>query len=86
MGAEVVDSIARSSHGQPPRRVIVEARSPFARTLVSGYTGVGWTYLPTADAYPLGGYEVEVTPFASEAADLAITGCLDVLADLRDGG
>jgi hypothetical protein len=63
----------------------IKAQSPFARTLVSGYTGVGWAYLPTADAYPLGGYEIEVTPFAPEAANLAAAACVDVLGALAAG-
>ena len=45
----------------------IKAKSPFATTFVSGYTGVGWAYLPTAAAYPLAGYEVEVSPLAPEA-------------------
>ena len=63
----------------------IKGRSPFAHTLVSGYTGVGWAYMPTADAYPLGGYEIEVTPFAPEAADLAIAACVDLLSSLFTG-
>ncbi len=64
----------------------IKERSPFAWTAVSGYTGVGWAYLPTADAYPLGGYEVEVSPFAPEAAELAVEGCLDLLRELAGKG
>lgn len=66
----------------------IKEQSPFASTLVSGYTGVGWAYLPTADAYPMGGYEVEVTPFAPEAADVAIAGALELLNSLsrQEGG
>ena len=37
-------------------------------------------YLPTADAYPLGGYEIEITPFAPEAAEVAVEECLRLLA------
>lgn len=62
----------------------IKEQSPFQQTLVSGYTGVGWAYLPTADAYPLGGYEVEVTPFAPEAADMAIAGAVSLLASIRE--
>ncbi|MGI8484712.1 MAG: hypothetical protein ACR2OU_10670 [Thermomicrobiales bacterium] len=61
----------------------IKERSPFAQTLVSGYSGVGWAYLPTADAYPLGGYEIEVTPFAPEAAEIAIEQALDLLNELK---
>lgn len=61
----------------------VKEVSPFARTLFSGYSNVGWAYLPTADAYPLGGYEVEVTPFAPEAADAFVAASIDLLSDLH---
>lgn len=62
----------------------IKEQSPFRHTLVSGYTGVGWAYLPTADAYPLGGYEVEVTPFAPEAADIAIADAVSLLASISE--
>jgi neutral ceramidase len=46
----------------------VKAGSPVPATWFGGYTG-GWAgYIPTADAYPVGGYEVETSPFAPEAA------------------
>jgi neutral ceramidase len=35
-----------------------KAASPFARTFVAGYTNGNIGYVPTADAFPLGGYEV----------------------------
>ena len=63
----------------------IKSQSPFATTLVSGYTGVGWAYMPTADAYPLGGYEIEVTPFAPEAAEIAAAACVDLLNALAAG-
>lgn len=61
----------------------IKEQSPFRYTLFGGYTGVGWAYLPTADAYPLGGYEIEVTPFAPEAADIAIAEAVRLLNALR---
>ena len=46
----------------------IKAASPLPATWFGGYTG-GWAgYIPTADAYPAGGYEVETSPFAPEAA------------------
>ena len=39
-----------------------------AHTWFGGYTG-GWgAYIPTADEYLSGGYEVETSPFTPEAA------------------
>lgn len=61
----------------------IKAQSPFATTLVSGYTGVGWAYLPTADAYPLAGYEVEVSPLSPAAEAVIIRECLALLHDLK---
>ena len=34
----------------------VKQNSPFKHTLFSGYSNVGWAYIPMPDAYPLGGY------------------------------
>ncbi|MGB3307312.1 MAG: neutral/alkaline non-lysosomal ceramidase N-terminal domain-containing protein [Thermomicrobiales bacterium] len=62
----------------------IQAGSPFKQTLVSGYSGLSFAYLPTADAYPLGGYEIEVTPFAPEAADIAIAAAVDLLRQLKE--
>jgi len=63
----------------------IKAGSPVANTWFGGYTG-GWAgYVPTAEAYPLRGYEVETSPFAPEAADLLISETLVVLRDLERG-
>ena len=46
----------------------IKERSPIAHTWFGGYTG-GWgAYIPTADEYLSGGYEVETSPFTPEAA------------------
>jgi neutral ceramidase len=63
----------------------VKAQSPFAHTLFAGYANVGWAYIPTADAYPLGGYEIEITPFAPEAAELVVETSVALLHDLARG-
>ena len=64
----------------------IKAQSPFATTLVSGYTGVGWAYLPTAAAYPLAGYEVEVSPLAPEAEAVIVDESVRLLHELRQSG
>ncbi len=61
----------------------IQQGSPFGQTLVSGYCGLSFAYLPTADAYPLGGYEIEITPFAPEAAEVAIAAAIDLLTELK---
>lgn len=61
----------------------VKADSPWPATWFGGYTG-GWAgYVPTADAYPLGGYEVETSPFAPEAAERLVAGTLAALERLH---
>ena len=60
----------------------VKAGSPFPHTLFAGYANIGWAYIPTADAYPLGGYEIEITPFAPEAAAMVVEQSLALLRDL----
>jgi hypothetical protein len=47
----------------------VKRNSPFKHTLFSGYSNVGRMYIPTAEAFALGGYEAEwATPFSPDAA------------------
>ena len=47
----------------------VRSRSPFPYTFYFGYTNGWFGYLPTASAWPHGGYEVEtVSPFTPSAA------------------
>jgi hypothetical protein len=60
----------------------VKRASPFKHTLFSGYSNVGWAYVPTADQYALGGYEVEVTPFAPAAAEQIVDESLALLGEL----
>jgi len=59
----------------------IKARSPLPATWFGGYTG-GWAgYIPTPDAYPQRGYEVETSPFAPEAAERLVMETLAALAD-----
>jgi hypothetical protein len=60
----------------------VKAASPFAHTLFSGYSNVGGSYIPMAHAYPVGGYEVDVTPFTPAAAQAVIDETLTLLTEL----
>ena len=63
----------------------IKAASPVAHTWFGGYTG-GWAgYVPTAEAYPLQGYEVETSPFAPEAADILVAETVAALRDLAAG-
>lgn len=60
----------------------VKQNSPFKHTLFSGYSNVGWAYIPMPDAYPLGGYEVEITPFSPDAAGIVVDESLALLREL----
>lgn len=60
----------------------IKKRSPFPHTWFGGYTG-GWAgYIPTADAYPERGYEVETSPFAPTAASELTEAAVAALNDL----
>jgi hypothetical protein len=62
----------------------VKKRSPFAVTMFNAYaSGAGGGYMPVASEYPHGGYEIEITPYAPEAADIVIAQAAKLLAELR---
>jgi hypothetical protein len=71
--------------GEPFQQIArnIEAQSPYAHTLVSGYTNGGFGYIPTAEEYPAGGYEVETTPFAPEAAKVLVSAVVAALGELH---
>ncbi len=64
--------------------VAVRERSPFPVTLMTGYMN-GWSgYVPTDDAFEVGGYEVEWgSAFDLGAADALIEGAVALLEQLR---
>ena len=65
----------------------VRKRSPFEFTMFCGYSdGVGGDYVPTAEEYQHGGYEVERTPYGPGAADRVVETASRVLQRLRGSG
>lgn len=60
----------------------IKRRSPFEHTLFSGYSNIGGGYIPMSEDYPLGGYEVEVSPFSEGAAQCVIDECVALLNEL----
>jgi hypothetical protein len=61
----------------------VKRNSPYKHTLFSGYSNIGWLYIPTPQAYALGGYEVEWgTPFGPGAAGVVVEESLALLREL----
>ncbi|MEW5978987.1 MAG: neutral/alkaline non-lysosomal ceramidase N-terminal domain-containing protein [Acidobacteriota bacterium] len=66
--------------------VEVKARSPFPFTLFSGYSNGAELYLPVAEAYEEGGYEVWMSPFAPAAAAIVVEESLKLLRHLHQQG
>ena len=60
----------------------VKGSSPASQTLFSGYSNGYLGYMPMADAYEQGGYEVVNTPMAAGAAEETITACSDAVQAL----
>ncbi len=56
--------------------------SPFEHTLFSGYSNGGFGYMPIAAAFEEGGYEVEISPFAPQAAGIVVHEGLEMLREL----
>lgn len=78
------DIVLASIPGEPFVEIsrAVKLASPFQHTLFSGYSNIGWAYIPMPDAYPLGGYEVEITPFSPDAAGVVVAGSAALLNSL----
>lgn len=73
-GIALGDVALLSMAGEPFSAIGIRIRekSPFRHTLVSGYSNGGFGYIPMPEAFPEGGYEVETTPFAANAAEVMI--------------
>jgi neutral ceramidase len=80
------DTALLSIPGEPfieiSQRIV--AASPFRHTFFSGYSNGGFGYIPTSDAYSEGGYEIEATPFAAEAAEALIAAAVSLLKDVAN--
>jgi hypothetical protein len=62
----------------------VRKRSPFAFTMFCGYSdGIGGNYMPTAEEYAHGGYEVERTPYGPGADRAVIEASVRLLESVR---
>lgn len=58
--------------------------SPFLTTFMCGYTNGRMAYMPTADEWSNGGYEVDNAPFGQTAAEVLEKEILATLRTLRD--
>ena len=83
---QIGPAVLAGTEGEPFAEIglAIKAESPWPATWFGGYTG-GWAgYIPTPDAYPQGGYEVETSPFAPEAAGRLVAETLAALKNLED--
>jgi neutral/alkaline ceramidase-like enzyme len=62
----------------------IVSESPFPETLFSGYSNGGFGYLPIRSAFAKGGYEVEISPFSADAADIVVKEGLKMLKELAE--
>jgi hypothetical protein len=62
--------------------IAVKGASPAEQTLFSGYTNGYMGYMPMADNFEEGGYEVVTTPMAAGAAEETIDVCTDAVQAL----
>ena len=63
--------------------VAIKEQSPFPVTFMCGYTNGRMAYLPTADEWAKGGYEVENSPFGQDAAERLQKEIIATLRSLR---
>ena len=61
----------------------IKQQSPFPVTFMCGYTNGRMAYLPTADEWTKGGYEVENSPFGQNAAEALQKEIVATLKQLR---
>ncbi|MGA2618972.1 MAG: hypothetical protein ABSF26_15285 [Thermoguttaceae bacterium] len=61
----------------------IKAASPFPHTFIITHCNGTAGYMPTADAYPEGGYEVESSQFAPAAADQLVQEAARLLREIR---
>ena len=61
----------------------IKEQSPFPVTFLCGYTNGRMAYMPTADEWSKGGYEVENSPFGQDAAESLQDQILATLRTLR---
>lgn len=72
LGCEAFNAVGRA----------IKARSPFPHTVVFTHCNGAAGYLPTRDAYPEGGYEVNSSAFGPDAADQVVAEVVKLLGTL----
>ena len=62
----------------------IKQESPFPVTFMCGYTNGRMAYMPTAEEWTRGGYEVENSPFGQGAAAILQRNILEALGGLHE--
>jgi hypothetical protein len=81
LGDTVLIGVPLETFSETGKRI--REQSPFAYTLFSGYSNGANGYLATAKEFPRGGYEVEQTAFAPEAADQLVRQVVELLNKIK---
>ena len=63
----------------------IKSESPFKCTFIITHCNGAAGYLPTAESYPEGGYEVQSSSFAPEAAATLVKATMEMLQQLHSG-
>ncbi len=66
--------------------IAIKTQSPFPHTWFGGYHGAWYGYLPVPEEYPRKGYEVNTTPYSTDAAGVAIRDTVAALHELHRSG
>jgi Neutral/alkaline non-lysosomal ceramidase, N-terminal len=80
IGSIALLSVAGEPFTEINREIV--SNSPFAHTLFSGYSNGGFGYIPANTAFAEGGYEVEASPFSSEAPGILVSEAVLLLREL----
>ena len=84
IGDLVMVSMQDEPFGEIGARIV--AGSPFAHTLVSGYSNGTFGYMPTRAAFAEGGYEVDTALYGPETEDIVVGVAVEMLGELWAGG
>ena len=84
IGDLVMVSMQDEPFGEIGARIV--AGSPFAHTLVSGYSNGTFGYMPTRAAFAEGGYEVDTALYGPGTEDIVVGVAVEMLGELWAGG
>lgn len=65
--------------------MMLEEKSPYANTLVMGYTGAHLGYMPDSSTFETGSYEADICKFSPGTGELIVSTFLSMMDDLKNG-